>query len=48
MNKDIMKICKECIYCEKIYFYNKKTDKYDKEFLTCENQYNCEYKKYWD
>ena len=47
MNKNIIKICKECLYCEKVYFYNKNTDEYDREFLTCENPYdNCEYKKY--
>ena len=46
--KDIIPICKKCDYCDVAYFYNEETKEYDKEFLTCNIQYGCEYKKYWE
>lgn len=47
--KDIIHICKKCYYCETVYFYNDETKRYDKEFLTCNEDWGeCEYLKYWE
>ena len=48
MDQETIEICKKCIYCEKVYFYNKETNQYDKEMLTCRYQYNdCPHQKHW-